>query len=247
MLGLGLMVVIHGCKPIDHSKSEEKFWKTSGKSTGDLVAKLGGDASEETLSGIGKLASKNSDDKYWDELRKVLIKGGKNADKAVIAYYRGHKKQLKKIFKGYYKRNLESLRTGNDLSMVEEIRFLDDIVTDLTSMYGAHQNKVEKIINDITDPKMKFQLAEKLDISDLFRSRLGDNMSPSESIINLANKIGGQSPGRGFFDKMLKLESLVDMYGSWLDDLAQMAGITRQSQTVKEGIIDTKFSIDIRE
>lgn len=278
ILGLGLMyVVVHSCKPVDHSKSEQKGWfRSSGKSVGGLAAKLGGDVSEDTLTRIGKLASKNLDEKYGDaldDLTKILIKGGKNADKAVTAYYRGYKKQIKKVFKAYDKRNLESLRTDNHLSLAEEMKFLDDIVTDLTSMFSAHQRNVDRILYNTGDlenvrtinkqststdsvknlSKIKFQIAEKLDISDLFRSRktFGEfHMSPAESIITLAHKIGGQSPGRGYYDEMIDLENIVDQYSEMLDVLAGTAGIKRQPRTLKEleakGIESTKFSRDIR-
>lgn len=134
---LGCFVVSFGCKPVDHSKSEDK-------GLGSLLKKglsKGGKLSDETLSNIKNLAKRSDVSDFEKEMRQILEKGGRKADEAVLAYTRAYDARLRE-----WSDELSALRKKYSLSM--RIELPKDEMIDLLVSIDTSFNRLSDILRD---------------------------------------------------------------------------------------------------
>ena len=156
-------LITYGCKPVDHSKSEEKGLITIGKK----ILKLG-KISDEMLASFKNLAKRN-DDSAIDKMKKIVAKGGKNIDKVTLAYRRGYIEQIEgwAMSMSNLQRRFNYLKTEshmpNYLEEMNHIHIEIEMVTrKLVDRLEGRLDQIKKIVEDISDPKEKQNVIWKL-------------------------------------------------------------------------------------
>ena len=142
------VVIAYGCKPVDHSQSEEKGLGTALKKGAKHLFKTG-KLSDEVLVNIKKL-SKVSDDATEKQLKEILKKGGDQADEAVLAYNRAYEDALSawaKELSFLSGRYTTSLRTDLPPSLMNSL--IDDVdrgVRNLADILQRRADQADRIL-----------------------------------------------------------------------------------------------------
>lgn len=142
------IVIAYGCKPVDHSQSEDKGLGTALKKGAKHLFKTG-KLSGEVLANIKKL-SKISDDATEKELKEILKKGGEKADEAVLAYNRAYDDRLLEWAKNLHflsGRYTTTLRIDLPPSLMDAL--IDDIdksVTELSDILQRRASQADRIL-----------------------------------------------------------------------------------------------------
>ena len=143
---ISCVVIAYGCKPIDHSESEEKGLGTLFKQGAKKLTKAG-KLSDEVATSIQKLA-KTDDQTGIDNMKRILKQGGAEADEAALAYRRAYDAEILK-----WNEKMTYLRSRHDLW--EELQPLnqEDTLVDLAKLSKTrkeirdHLGKLDELIN----------------------------------------------------------------------------------------------------
>lgn len=261
------VVIAYGCKPVDHSESEEKGLRTLLKK-GAKHLSSGGQLSDETLAGIGKI-SKNADpdSAYFKKMKKILAKGGSeltpDADKAILAYRRGYTEQFEKIIERMGRHGLMDIREGlpvdikpRQVVMEKFTSDLEDQCKKMMGMFSFHRGVVKDLVTGITDQKKRFEIANRMDIGNLYQKKL---FEIDISIRNIGedfvdafnggvkadeldkNMFKNKTPTEFFEEQIrgtqLMTEKVIHSYDNWLNDLASKAGVPPPKMSVEESAL----------
>ena len=108
------VVIVYGCKPVDHSQSEEKGIVNIAKQVAKKFKKAK-KLDEVVIRSIKKLA-KTDDQAGIDNMKMLLQKGGKQADQATLAYRRAYEAEI-----ASWGAEMEYLKKRHNL-IIDEIR-----------------------------------------------------------------------------------------------------------------------------
>ena len=149
-------LIAYSCKPVDHSKSEEKGLRSLLKKGVENVFKTG-KLSDKFSANIKKL-TKADDDVTEKRLKQILKKGGPKADEAALIYNRAYKDRLSEW------RNELSLLINRLESTIEAngtIKLINRQSTDITNQFKELSEitkrksyQLERILVGVDDFKM---------------------------------------------------------------------------------------------
>lgn len=190
------------CKPVDRSDSE-------GKALLPLAKKLlrAGKKNEEILASV-KLIVKNNDETSLDSFKKLIAKGGKDADEAILAFRRGYDEILndyaetmREISRRYNEgdhRTLEiSLKTRNDA--------IEETVIATNQLTHRLLNRLEQVQSILGLPKSKWDPATQY---------VGGVFTPLEGRVMALRKyrLGTTEPnisGNTTYNELIRMEELL--------------------------------------
>ena len=158
-------IIAYGCKPVDHSKSEEKGFRNIAKQLAKKVAKEG-DLSNEAKNSIKNLVGYGSDSKKGIEhMKKALAKGGSISDEAVLVYVRAYNDMIREWDEliELSREKIARLPVPAPIDALKEIHNRVFIETDiLLRRLNGRVTQVKDMLFGIDDLKRAESLAKKL-------------------------------------------------------------------------------------